>query len=275
MIGGPIMGMLYNRLLIILNEESYDSTYYHIALIMLNHLEMLPSMSITSLAELCNVSKSTISKFIRNIGYEDFSEFRYAAVFSENKYHYQFSYGNDVMSYLENNGTDAYILALQHDILATYQSLDWEKIHMLVCDLIAYERVAAFGLLFSETAAIDLQTKLAYNKKFIVTNMNDLKQEAFIEHAKEETLIIVFSDSGEFLDKYQNIEDFTNKRSFQNTKAKVVVITSNEEIQHDPRVAYTILYKKMQNICTHRTIYGILTDIIAFEYHKMKKKDTL
>ena len=58
------MGILYDRLLILLNESSSDSTFYHIALAMLQHMELLHSLAINEVADLCSVSKSTISKFM-------------------------------------------------------------------------------------------------------------------------------------------------------------------------------------------------------------------
>lgn len=262
------MGMLFNRLLIILNEEAQDSTYYHIALMMLDHIEELQELSINKLADLCSVSKSTISKFIRFIGYEDFADFRYAAVFQDNKYGYSFSYVNDVMNYIRNHSLDSFILTVQQDITATYMSLDWKMVDRLVQDIDRYKKVAAFGLLFSETAAMDLQAKLAYNKKFIVTNLSDLKQDSFIEAAGEDTLIIVFSDSGEFLNKYWNIADFAYKQAFRKTKAKVVLITSNPEAAKHPSVSYCLLYQKTRELHTHRIVYGILTDIIAYKYRE-------
>ena len=101
------MGILYNRLLIILNDEDPDSTYYHIALVMLRHLESLHEIPIHKLAELCDVSKSTISKFIRFIGYEDFADYRYAAVFEQNKYYNRFNYASNVMEYIEDHSIKA------------------------------------------------------------------------------------------------------------------------------------------------------------------------
>lgn len=262
------MGMLFNRLLIILNEEAQDSTYYHIALVMLNHMEELDDLSINKLAELCAVSKSTISKFIRFLGYEDFADFRYAAVFQDNKYGYSFSYVNDVMNYIKNNSMDSLILTVQQDIAATYMNLDWDAVDRLVRDIAHYKKVAAFGLLFSETAALDLQIKLAYNKKFIVTNLNDQKQVSYIETAGEDTLIIVFSDSGEFLSKYRNIADFAYKQAFMKTKARVALITSNPDAASHPCVSYCLLYQKTRELHTHRIVYGILTDIIAYKYRE-------
>lgn len=266
------MGMLYNRLLIILNEESADSTYYHIALSMLKHCEELSSMSIDRLAKLCNVSKSTISKFIRFIGYEDFADFKYASIFQADKYGYRMSYVNDVMKYMEHHSLESFILAITQDIGASFMKLDWEKVNQLVSDIVRYDKIAAFGLLFSETAALDLQTKLAYNKKFIVTNQNDLKQDQYIANADEDTLIIIFSDSGKFIDRYQKIGDFAQKQTFAKTKAKVVVITSNKELEQDPRVSYCICYQKTTDLCTHRVVYGVLTDIIAYKYREYMKR---
>lgn len=266
------MGMLYNRLLIVLNEENPESTYYFIALTMLQHLEELRELSIGQLADLCMVSKSTISKFVRHIGYEDFADFRYGTIFQKNKYGYSFSYAENVIRYIEDNSLDAFLLTVFHDISATYQSLDWSAVDRLVRDLAQYQKVAAFGLLFSETAALDLQTKLVYSKKFIVTNLNDLKQDNYIENAGKDTLIIVFSDSGEFLDRYRQVADFSYKLAFSKTRAKVVLITSNPEMEKDPRVAYCVRYQKTSELCTHRIIYGILTDIIAYKYWRFTTK---
>ncbi len=260
------MGILFNRLLNLLNEEESGSTYYHIGLIMLEHMEELDQLSISRLAELCDVSKSTISKFIRYLGYEDYSDFRYAAAVKDNKYQIDYIYMPNVMGYVEKNSFDSYMMAIQQDINATYQHLDWEAIDRLVHDLAEHRMVAAFGLMFSETAAMDLQMKLYHMKKFILTNINDVKQEHFIENAGEDTLIIVFSDSGKFLDRYENLPDFANKTVFARTKAKVVLITSNREMAKDPRVAYCIFYEKTREMSTHRILYNIITDIIAYRY---------
>lgn len=265
------MGMLYNRLLIVLNEENQDSIYYHIAITTLQHIEEINSLSIGELAELCAVSKSTISKFVRYIGYEDFADFRYATVFRDNKYGYSFSYVNNVMHYMEEHSLDAFIQTVQRDIAATYQVLDWRAVDRLAEDLAGHQYVAAFGLLFSETAAMDLQSKLAYNKKFIVTNINDLKQDRYIQNTGQDTLIIIFSDSGEFLDKYSQIADFADKRACSRAKAKIVVITSNPKVEKDPRVAYCVRYQKTSELCTHRIVYAALTDIIAYKYREYMK----
>ena len=59
------MGMLFHRLLILLNEEDADSTYYHIAVAMLQNFGALQHYSISELAAACMCSKSQISKVNR------------------------------------------------------------------------------------------------------------------------------------------------------------------------------------------------------------------
>lgn len=260
------MGILFNRLLNLLNSEDPQSTYYHIAFIMLQHTCQLQNLSINELSELCCVSKSTISKFIRHIGYEDYAEYRYAAVIEYNKYNLEQTYVRNVMEYLDAHSPDSYMLAVYQDISATWKNLDWDAVDRLVRDLAAYKRVGAFGLMFSETAAINLQIKLAKTQKYVFTNLNDLEQDSFIREAGPDTLIIVFSNSGEYLNRYQRIEDFTDKHSFSKTRAKIVVITSNKKVASDPRVSYCIFFEQTSALTTHHIMYQILTDMIAYRY---------
>lgn len=266
------MGILYTRLLIVLNDRDLHSTDYHIALVMLQNMQRLAELSIQELAGLGNVSKSTISKFIRELGYEDFADFRNAAIFEDNKYHNSFNFVQDVMGFLEEHPTDSYFLEVLRDMQESYASLDWAAVDRLVADLAQHERVAAFGMMFSETAALDLQIKLGYNGKFIFTSMSDRKQMEFLRQADENTLILVFSDSGDYLNRYRNIRDFVRKSDFDDTKGKVVLITSNPEAAQDPRVAYSVLYRRTGTLHTHRMVYQLLTDLVAYRYRVYLKE---
>ena len=221
-----------------MNETEEGSTFYHIALMMLQNMGSLSSLSINEVADTCCVSKSTISKFIRVLGYADYAEFRAATIFEDNKYGNPYNYINDVMGYLQHH---------------PYK----------------YQKVVAVGLMFSGTAAMDLQVKLGYCGKFIVTNINDNKQMESVLHADKDTLLIVFSDSGQYIDRYQSIDDFYHKDAFSVTKAKVVLITSEESMVHDPRISYSILFRHGCDVRTHRTTYHFITDMIAWRYREV------
>ena len=267
------MGILYDRLLILLNENGQDSTFYHIAVVMLQNMELLQSLAINEVAELCCVSKSTISKFIRALGYEAYSEFREGARLEENKYHVSYNFSVDVIRYLESHTVQEYTQEIARDIQLTSQQLDWDAVDRLADDLLHYKKVFAMGMMFSGTAAMDLQIKLGRCGKFIVATRNDIKRMENVANADEDTLLIVFSESGQYLNRYDVIEDFYHKDIFNNTKAKTVLITSDEEMANDPRVAYSILFHRGENVHTHRTVYPFVTDMIVWRYHERVHRD--
>lgn len=265
------MGILLNRLLIILNDSEPSSTDYHIAFLLIINFYSLCDMSIQQVAELCNVSKSTVSKFVRMINFEDYADFRAAATFKENKFNNSLNYNQNIAEFIESEGMAAYLKSIQNDIEECKKSLNMLKIEKLAQYLVRYKKVAAFGLLFSEIAAVDLQTKLAYNGKFIITNMNDVKQDIFINNAEEDTLIIIFSNSGNYMQKYA-LSEFQETKSFENLKAKIVLITFNKAMEHDPRVDLCITCNHTTSVQTHSYIFQLINDYITMKYRAITRK---
>lgn len=263
------MGILIVRLLAALNSEKIDSTYYHIAFTLLKHYEQISSKSIGEIANLCNVSKSTISKFARQLGFDDYLDLKEASHFVENRFNNKKNFNDNVLGFINDNGLEGYKTALKNDIDELLEKIYSPQIIRIARDLKAYKVVGAFGLLFSELSANDLQYKLAYNNKYIVTFQDDKKQEAFIQEADEETLIIIYSNSGTFIEKQQIRLGQPKKNYFDKLKAKIVMITSNPEAINHPNVDYIILIPHTTSMQTHGIINQVLNDLIAFEYRKI------
>lgn len=260
------MGPLIIRLLTLLNNEDTSSTYYHIAETILSNYDSIDKSSISDVAALCNVSKSTISKFARSIGFNDYFDLRKSSTFTENKYHFDLNYISNIINPIETNGYDDYLDAIIKDITAFKDQSNMNSINDLAKCLVEYDKVGAFGLLFSESAAIDFQYKLAYSGKFIVTYQSDIKQIEFIEQADEDTLLIIFSNSGGFLQRQQLREDIPYKSIFNNTKAKIFVITANEDVRNFSFVHDIILFPHKTIFQTHPFIYQIVMDFIVSKY---------
>ena len=64
-------------LMSLLGNEDPGSTDYVIADYILKNVESLAKVSTSTLAENCNVSKASISRFCKKIGLEDFFELKY------------------------------------------------------------------------------------------------------------------------------------------------------------------------------------------------------
>lgn len=265
------MGILLNRLLIILNDSDPKSTDYHIAFTLLSNFYFICEMSIGEVADLCTVSKSTISKFIRKLNFEDYAEFKAAAPFVENRSGFKLNYNQNIAEYIERNGMVSYIDIILNDISSCKKNIDMEKVKELASYLAGYKKVASFGLLFSELGAMDLQAKLAYNGKFIITNLNDVKQDDFINSAGEDTLIIIYSNSGSYIQRYM-LSEFQTQKDYSKIKAKIVLITGNAKMGNHPDVDLCISFTHKSIVQTHSIIYPLINDIIIMEYRKLTRK---
>ena len=95
---------------------------------------------------------------------------------------------------------------MSEDIRSVLFGIEEDQLKRLAVDLHEYKHLAAFGISYSESAAINLQHKMHYYHKFLYTTMNDRQQENYIESADEETLIFIFSNSGKYITEYQNRE---------------------------------------------------------------------
>lgn len=264
------MGILYERLMILLNEAEPGSAESHIVYMMLQNLASLAGMTIGQVAELCDVSKSTVSKFVNKLGYSSYKDFRDDAIFEENKYGNSQNYLTNVVDRLNRFSVVEYAENICSDLMLTARTLDRDNIDRLAQDLADHDSVIAFGLMFSQTAAENLQTKLGYLGKFIYTSSNDIKQEQSLRSAGPDTLAIIFSESGGYLDRYgAMIDDFSEKDTFSATKAKVVLISSNEKALHNPRIAYGIHIRRTTGLRSHAYTFELITDAIAQSFRQL------
>ncbi|MCI1858533.1 MAG: hypothetical protein LKI80_10275 [Sporolactobacillus sp.] len=151
-------------------------------------------------------------------------------------------------------------------------SIDRAAIDRLARQLVTHDKVAAFGLLFSESAALDFQYKLAYNCKFIYTCQNDRQQEQFIRNADAATLIVTFTNSGNFVRQNQLIPGWPKKNSFAHSKAKIIAITADPTLRDLNYIEDVILFPHQTNIQTHAFLYQIIMDLIVARYRYYVQK---
>ena len=69
------------------------------------------------------------------------------------------------------------------------------------------------------------------------------------------------------------MSDYLINKNFANTKAKIVLITSNKKIAKNPNVDLSICYNHLSEVQTHSVIYPLINDFIVAEYRKIKSKN--
>lgn len=263
------MRIFTHRMLTLMNDESLSSTNMTIGKTLLQNMHLLSELSIEEVAAMCHVSKSTLSKFVRKLGFEDYKDFRLCAEEEEQKAIYSYPNSMSIEDYIDQNGISQYIDILKKDMDLLIQNIDLKKIQDLVQDLRDYSKVGVFGSAHSQTVALDFQYKMAFNQKIVLTYLDDVKQDEFIKKAGPDTLIIIYSNSGSYLNEYQLISGWPKKESFFQTRARVVLITSNPAFEEDERVASCISFGYHTQVQNHPFLFRFINEMISTEYRKL------
>lgn len=188
-----------NRLLIrlwgILDGEDPESINYQIAQTLVENIASIRHTSSASLAELCNVSKPSISRFCKNLGYEDFYDFRAEL----NQYcpdrgtKYILSSGSG-----DSNWMAGYMDSIRRNLDLMQNPMIREKIERLSHDIYSYRKVFLLGNMQSGKTASNLHYNLHVVKKNIYAVSSLKEQIQVFDVCRQGTLIVIFSVSGEY-----------------------------------------------------------------------------
>lgn len=146
----------------------------------------------------CNVAVSSISRFCKEIGLNDFAELKELLV-STNLYFEEYS-----ESLSSQERLNEYSLKVKNSIDMVEESIDMKSITELCKDIQKYKRVAVFGLLKAGAVALNLQCDLLMSGKQVYTHISYTQQIQYILTANEDDLIIIFSYTGSYFE-YQNL----------------------------------------------------------------------
>lgn len=125
----------------------------------------------------------------------------------------------------------------------------------------------------SENIALNLQFDLQTSGKILFTCIKFINQVEYIQNADEETLIIIFSESGTYFDRvFQRSKPFKNLK----VKPKIYMITSNFNISL-PYVDEYIRYHSRKDYASHPYPLAVIADLICIQYAQLlqEKEKTL
>ena len=212
----------YGKLPIVLLSElaagKEDFNNCRIARYLVDRIDPLEDVSVEGLAEECFVSKATVSRFCRDIGLEDFTELRDLLRQTEKTFTL---YGTGLSP--KEQGLDFYS-RVNESLNLVANTLDYDALGRLAEEIIRAERVAAFGLLKAETAAISLQSDLVMLGKYAVTKVAFREQMDFLAAAQRSDVVVIFSYTGIYF-------DYGLPREVLREGPKVWLVTGNPDIR--------------------------------------------
>jgi len=153
-------------LLNVINTEEEDSVNYKIAHYLLNNTSSFKSFSTSSIAEGCNVSKPTISRFCKKIGVDSFYELKY--MFQDRKSDLDEKYG---LVAGHENSHSYFINQAINSMNLLKENLDIYLLSNLIEDIFKYKKVAMFGHMQSGSIAISMQHELFSSGKMVDTRI--------------------------------------------------------------------------------------------------------
>lgn len=188
-----------NRLLIrlwgVLDGEEPGSINYQIARTLVSKISSIKHTSSSALAELCNVSKPSISRFCKNLGYDDFYEFR--AELNQYCPDRGAKYQLDRMNHTSDLIGD-YLASVQNHLAMLHTPEIQNQIIALADDIKQYRQVYLLGNMQSGKTASSLHYNLHVLKKDIIALTSLKEQVEILKSCQRGTLIVIFSVSGEY-----------------------------------------------------------------------------
>lgn len=255
---------MFNLVIILLstiNSEPKDSNNYKIAKYLLENLHTLEDLSISDLANNCFVSNSSISRFCKEIGLDNYNTLKSQIIKIPLEYRYAHNKFNFTPSKNENI-LQSYVFSIIDNLKNLYTDKLDSQITALVKNIYQYKEVGVFGYMHSESIALNLQYDLQTNGKLIFTHIKFTNQKEFINNADENTLIIIFSESGSYFNRvYPRTTPFTNQKN----KPKIVLITSNLNATF-PYVDEYITYSSRNDYASHPYSLMTIESMIALKY---------
>lgn len=198
------MNRLIIRLYGVLEDENQDSINYQIAHTLVTHMASLRHTSTSALAKLCHVSKPSISRFCKNLGYDDFYDFR--AELNQYCPDRGMKYELPQKQVLEGNAeTDSekgwmsnYLNMVEQNLSKLRTQAFLEQLELLVKDIHDYHSVSLMGNMQSGNTASNLHYNLHVCKKNISAATGLREQTRVFEEKCRNRLIVIFSASGEY-----------------------------------------------------------------------------
>ncbi|MGX8680496.1 MAG: MurR/RpiR family transcriptional regulator [bacterium] len=247
--------------------SSYKDMYYTIAETILMNLDIIPTISISELANLCFSSPATISRFCKDLNCKNFADFKreikVALNIAKDEIHLPPYTRQEIMA-----DPQKLVDKIYNDTIASLlkgkQSIDIHEIDQ-ICKLIHdAKRVHMFGYQFSRMVCNNFQLKMLKLKKFIYSFVNRGDEIQKLDTIEEGDLAIILTVSAR-----KEINDALIAK-LKEHNPKILLITCNQEYTNS-LVDYYYRLKGDESTYTQSSMMGSISfmslmDVVYVRY---------
>lgn len=253
---------IMSQLLSYVNYSDENNVDRDIAKAILLNYNKIPSLTIYDLADICFVSASSITRFIRNLGYESYKSFKNEM---KNTLKIDVDYSKSVhfatkedLQPIFKRYTDNVIENIQY----TFDHIDYKQLYRVAEMIYQADEIAFFGLEYANFLGIHFQNKMASLNKFINIGVTDEKQLELAKEAREGMLVFIVSLEGSYFFRHSEILDILIEK-----KCKIVaitMITSGKFLNYCDEI---ILCNKTNSNTEGRITLTYITELLIMYYY--------
>lgn len=251
------------------NTYDHKNVYYNVARCLLKNYNRIDTMTSTQIAELCNVSPSTLNRFYRMMSFP-MTVSQLPNLVSMTKDNYMFD-GNYVPVTIKNtseSSVDYYMHDLLEAINSFYKSIDKSQIKKLVEEIALCRKVVFLGCPIPQ-GIWRFQMDLALKGIETCAFMDPNYQYEALAHLEKDTIV--------FYTQYYRLGDNRFKKSIlacRDRIKKLVVMTNNQAHPLSPLADYVFMYP---GNATERDaiLMNIYINLIAMTFCEIRKENSI
>ncbi len=196
-----------HRITAVLNENlEQRNSEFLISEFILKNIDLVSEMGIEDLAENSYTSASTVSRFIKKLGYKNYLQFK-----KELNGFKEFRESEFRMKHLSNEQIIDSVFETSVNALKQMQEeLDYDQLMRIVNAIHEAKDIYVFGVDYSQIVIQDLQLRFINNQKVILTHVLTNENINLISSICEKSLVIFVSSSGnnkKLLDIQSNLNE--------------------------------------------------------------------
>ncbi len=255
------MKKLRSGLYAILNFCETDSSDFRIAQYLIENIEKEQQFSIQSIADACFVSKSSVSRFCRRIGYEDYRAMLQSIHQVQRRTYKRFD------EYLDMDAaqmTSAYLRQMEECIRDVQAYATDEILDSFAALLTQYKEIGIFGQMQSYAVALNFQSELASLGKRVTSFAMMSEQEDFILESGRDAMAIIVSCSGRYFQNFSRYFDYHTK-----DRPYLVLLTNNQRLQKCTPYDKVVIVPCKNNTASRPASLQLFSNLVVMRYARL------
>lgn len=256
-IGTTLLGMI--------NTTSHLSTNHQIAVWVLSNLERLDHLSEPEMALACNVSKSSINRFCKELGYANFQRFQLDVLSFRRRYEKKYALTLYDARDPEKSLLDNYTESVARNVRRLAENVDDAVLAQIAADIDAYDQVILVGEQQSGDVACLMQHNLFGAGKVVTSYIYAKEQREVLDRLLPGTLLIVFSLYGNFFHRVLEGAGVSNRPE----RCKICWITSQPVLPPTIPVDVVIDCGLNKNLAAGNLAMEMVANVIVLHYWRL------